>query len=130
LSSSSTALGTSARKTASHETKDASQLFQAVFDTEEVEKQVVAEEARRQKSARHSKKQILRHALHPNEEEDARTVFVGNLPNTIQKRAVEKLFKSCGTITAVRIRCQVLEDVGESEKKEAHVAHILTPIYN
>lgn len=113
-----TAAGSSAASLlAAAATATGSNRFQAIFDTKEVEQQLATEEARREKKS-HGKKQILRHALHPNEEEDARTVFVGNLPNTIQKRAVEKLFKPCGAITAVRIRCQVLEEVGETDKKD------------
>lgn len=54
-------------------------------------------------------KRLLRHALHPNEEEDARTVFVGNLPNTVDKKKVAKAFKDCGAIESVRVRSQALE---------------------
>lgn len=52
---------------------------------------------------------LLRHALHKNEEEDARTIFVGNLPNTVDKKQVAKVFKDCGAIESVRIRSQALE---------------------
>ncbi|GET92770.1 hypothetical protein, conserved [Leishmania tarentolae] len=98
-------------------------LFETVFDTKEVEQELAAQEDRRNR--KRSKKQVLRHALHPNEEEDARTVFVGNLPNTINKRDVEKIFKSCGGITAVRIRCQALEELDEKHQNMGRAVRVL-----
>ncbi|CAJ1993067.1 DRBD9 / Double RNA binding domain protein 9 / NOP12 [Leishmania donovani] len=98
-------------------------LFETVFDTKEVEQELAAQEDRRNR--KRSKKQVLRHALHSNEEEDARTVFVGNLPNTIHKRDVEKIFKSCGSITAVRIRCQALEELDEKHQNLGRAVRVL-----
>ncbi|KAK7195717.1 Double RNA binding domain protein 9 [Novymonas esmeraldas] len=100
-----------------------SALFETVFDTKEVEQELATQEDRRNK--KHSKKQVLRHALHTNEEEDSRTVFVGNLPNTIQKRDVEKIFKPCGSITAVRIRCQALEQLDEKHQNMGRAVRVL-----
>ncbi|KAG8348796.1 putative RNA recognition motif (a k a RRM RBD or RNP domain) [Trypanosoma vivax] len=58
----------------------------------------------------------LRHSLQENEEENCRTVFVGNLVNCIKRRVVEKVFKDCGPIESVRIRAQALETVGARAK--------------
>lgn len=85
------------------------ELFTSVFAQEDVARELQAETNRRNKAKKKNKKQILRHALHKNEEEDKRTAFVGNLPNTVQKRDVEKLFKGVGAIESVRVRCQTLE---------------------
>ncbi|KAI5689322.1 RNA recognition motif [Leishmania braziliensis] len=98
-------------------------LFETVFDTKEVERELATQEGRRNRKL--SKKQVLRHALHANEEEDARTIFVGNLPNTIHKRDVEKIFKSCGSITAVRIRCQALEELDEKHQNMGRAVRVL-----
>ncbi|KAG5491132.1 hypothetical protein JIQ42_01027 [Leishmania sp. Namibia] len=98
-------------------------LFETVFDTKEVEEELALQENRR--NQKRAKKQVLRHALHTNEEEDARTVFVGNLPNTIHKRDVEKIFKSCGRITAVRIRCQALEELDEKHQNRGRAVRVL-----
>jgi nucleolar protein 12 len=103
--------------------KGKTNLFESVFDTREVEQELAAQEERRNR--RHTKKQLLRHALHANEEEDARTVFVGNLPNTIRKREVEKIFKSCGSITAVRVRCQTLEEADEKHQNVGRAVRVL-----
>ncbi|KPI90259.1 putative RNA binding protein [Leptomonas seymouri] len=98
-------------------------LFESIFDTKEVEQELATQEERRNR--KHSKKQVLRHALHSNEEEDARTVFVGNLPNTIHKRDVEKIFKSCGSISSVRIRCQALEELDEKHQNLGRAVRVL-----
>ncbi|KPA86233.1 putative RNA binding protein [Leptomonas pyrrhocoris] len=98
-------------------------LFESVFDTKEIEQELAMQEERR--SRKHTKKQVLRHALHSNEEEDARTVFVGNLPNTIQKRDVEKIFKSCGSIDSVRVRCQTLEEPDEKHQNLGRAVRVL-----
>lgn len=105
------------------ERKAKANLFESVFDTKDIEQELAAQEERRNR--KHAKKQVLRHALHANEEEDARTVFVGNLPNTIQKRDVEKIFKSCGSITAVRVRCQVLEELDEKHQNLGRAVRVL-----
>lgn len=100
-----------------------SKIFATVFDTQEIEHELAAQEERRNR--KHSKKQVLRHALHPNEEEDARTVFVGNLPNTIHKRDVEKIFKTCGTVESVRVRCQTLEELDEKHQNLGRAVRVL-----
>uniref|UniRef100_A0A0A9ZF65 RNA-binding protein 34 n=1 Tax=Lygus hesperus TaxID=30085 RepID=A0A0A9ZF65_LYGHE len=74
---------------------------------------------------KHTKKTLLRHALHQNLDEDGRTVFVGNLPNTIQKRVVEKMFKKCGAIEAVRIRCQALTSANEKSQNVGRAIRVL-----
>jgi RNA recognition motif-containing protein len=38
------------------------------------------------------------------EEEDKRTVFVGNIPVTESKKSITKLFSPCGPIESVRLR--------------------------
>ncbi|KAG5492672.1 hypothetical protein JKF63_01251 [Porcisia hertigi] len=110
-------------RTAANKGEKTKELFETVFDTKEVEQELAAQEDRRNR--KRSKKQVLRHALHPNEDEDARTVFVGNLPNTIHKRDVEKIFKSCGSITAVRIRCQALEELDEKHRNLGRAVRVL-----
>lgn len=72
-----------------------------------------------------SRRKVLRHALHKNEEEDARTVFVGNLPNLIKKREVEKVFKECGPVESVRIRCQALEEADEKSQNAGRGVRVL-----
>lgn len=37
-------------------------------------------------------------------ERNSRTIFVGNLPNTLDQKKVKKLFKACGPVEAARIR--------------------------
>eukprot|EP00744_Colponema_vietnamica_P010829 GILI01015260.1.p1 GENE.GILI01015260.1~~GILI01015260.1.p1 ORF type:complete len:430 (-),score=135.18 GILI01015260.1:96-1385(-) len=54
------------------------------------------------------KKKHLSHAVDRHDDEDGRTVFVGNLPNDIDKRKVMAFFKDCGEIENARIRCQTL----------------------
>ncbi len=65
------------------------------------------------------------HKLDDHEAEDERTVFVGNLPNNVAKKDVEKIFKDCGRIEAVRIRSQVLAKVAEGEKKRGRAVRVL-----
>lgn len=89
-------------------------VFTTVFAAE-VDAQAAALEKvkkARQSGRKKSRKQILRHSLHKNEEEDERTAFVGNLPNTIDKKDVARVFKDCGVIESVRVRCQALESRG------------------
>ncbi|SCU71827.1 Double RNA binding domain protein 9 [Trypanosoma equiperdum] len=69
----------------------------------------------------HGRKKQLRHALHQNEEEDSRTVFVGNLVNDVKRRVLEKVFKTCGPIESVRIRAQALEGEKDLNGGEATV---------
>ncbi|KEG10923.1 putative RNA binding protein [Trypanosoma grayi] len=78
------------------------------------------------------RKKHLRHALQNNEEEENRTVFVGNLVNDVKRRAVERIFKSCGAIECVRIRAQALEEEGrkknegeENQKSRASVGRAI-----
>ena len=40
----------------------------------------------------------------PKEEEEQRTVFVGNLPESIDRKELASMFKSCGKIKSTRIR--------------------------
>lgn len=69
------------------------------------------------------KRKHLRHAVDRNEEEDRRTVFVGNLPNDIDKKVLQKAFRDCGEIESIRIRNQVLE--AETDKKRGRAVRIL-----
>ena len=70
-----------------------------------------------------AKRKNLRHAVDKNEDEDRRTVYVGNLINTVDKKDVLKAFKDCGDIESVRIRNQVLE--AETDKKRGRAVRIL-----
>mmetsp|Transcript_39755 Transcript_39755/g.46277 ORF Transcript_39755/g.46277 Transcript_39755/m.46277 type:complete len:383 (-) Transcript_39755:65-1213(-) len=65
----------------------------------------------------------LRHGIDTNTDEDRRTVFVGNVPNTVDKKALQKAFKDCGEIDSIRIRNQVLEP--EDEKKRGRAVRVL-----
>jgi nucleolar protein 12 len=71
------------------------------------------------------KKRHLSHRSDDHEDEDERTVFVGNLPNTVLKKQVSKIFKDCGAIEAVRIRSQVLAHVADGDKKRGRAVRIL-----
>lgn len=42
-------------------------------------------------------------------ERNSRTIFVGNLPNTLDQRGIEKLFKTFGPVESARIRSVVPE---------------------
>lgn len=77
----------------------------------------------KESASRHAAPKRLRHALHRDDEEEKRTVFVGNLPNNIDKKEVMKAFRDCGDIECVRIRNQVLEE--EKEKKRGRAVRVL-----
>lgn len=53
-------------------------------------------------------------------ERNSRTIFVGNLPNSLDQKAVAKLFKDCGPVETARIR----SIVAEKEKMPPKVALI------
>lgn len=63
------------------------------------------------------KKKHLSHAVDRDPDEDSRTVFVGNLPNDVDKRKVLGFFKDCGEIENARIRCQVLKNDANSKQR-------------
>jgi len=44
-------------------------------------------------------------------EEESRTIFVGNLPPTITRRALAAIFKSCGNVLSARLRSQAVTGV-------------------
>lgn len=71
------------------------------------------------------KKKHKVHARDDHADEDKRTVFVGNLPNTVSRKAVEKHFKSCGPIESVRIRAQVLRALTSGEKERGRAVRVL-----
>lgn len=55
-----------------------------------------------------SEKKMERKARHKNRRDktkDLRTIFVGNLPITYDKKQLKKLFRPCGKIENVRFRC-------------------------
>eukprot|EP00796_Vickermania_ingenoplastis_P005303 gene5303-3806_t len=87
-------------------------LFSTVFSTEEAENEIAQLERKKK-----GKPQLLRHAIHKNEDEDKRTVFIGNIQNTTTRKEIKNIFKDCGAIESVRIRCQALEEPKDSEKK-------------
>lgn len=99
-------------------------IFQTVFSTDDSEvARLAAQETK--KGRKKTKRQVLRHNLHANEEEDERTAFVGNLPNLVKMRDVEKVFKDCGAIECVRIRCQALEALDEKSKNAGRAVRVL-----
>jgi nucleolar protein 12 len=77
----------------------------------------------KESASRHAAPKRLRHALHRDNEEEKRTVFIGNLPNDIDKKEILKAFKDCGDIESVRIRNQALEE--EREKKRGRAVRVL-----
>lgn len=95
-------------------------LFKSVFLPDEAEGQVSS--VRKSGSA---KRVLLRHAIHKNEEEDNRTIFVGNICNTTTRKEVKAIFKECGPIEAVRIRCQVLTDPEETHRSVGRGIRVL-----
>lgn len=96
------------------------ELFASVFSPEEAENEIAA--AQRQKK---SKPQLLRHAIHKNEEEDQRTIFVGNISNVTTRKEVKGIFKDCGAIESVRIRCQMLTPPTETGKAIGRAIRVL-----
>lgn len=58
-------------------------------------------------------------------ERNSRTIFVGNLPNTFDKRKLAKLFKACGPIETARIRSVV----PQKEKLSPKVALITKKLH-
>lgn len=90
------------------------ELFHTVFSAEDVKKAAAAQDSQK------GKPKHLRHSIHKDENEDKRTVFVGNISNSATRKEVKNIFKDCGSIESVRIRCQALtemqdgKDVGRS----------------
>nr|CCC93152.1 putative RNA binding protein [Trypanosoma congolense IL3000] len=93
--------------TTSHDEETNDKIFRTLFVEDLTSDNVGKEGSRRQRRRKH-----MSHALQENSEEDARTVFVGNLVNDVKRRTVEKIFKSCGTIESLRIRGQAVVDEG------------------
>lgn len=96
------------------------EVFKSVFLSEEPLDQVSSTGRKR-----NSKHTLLRHALHRNEEEDSRTIFVGNISNTTTRKEVKNIFKDCGPIEAVRIRCQVLKNSEENDRNVGRGIRVL-----
>lgn len=56
----------------------------------------------------------------PNIEENRRTVFVNNLPNDCDRKALKKFFIKCGEVESVRLRCiQLAEQKGDKNRGRA-----------
>lgn len=53
------------------------------------------------------------------EDKNARSIFVGNLPSTVKRRDVRKHFKNCGDIESVRLRGIIPEKLSQSKKVAA-----------
>lgn len=66
------------------------------------------------------KKSLARQKKKFDFERNARTIFVGNLPTTLDQKGVQKLFKECGPIESARIR----SIIAEKEKLSPKVALI------
>ena len=70
---------------------------------------------------------IISHCVSPKDTDaDARTLFVGNLPTSIKKAQILKLFSPFGKITNARFRGAVSNDPKQSKK----VAAITQNIHN
>lgn len=59
-------------------------------------------------------------------EQNNRTIFVGNLPNTIDQKGIAKLFTDCGPVESSRIRC-VVPDKEKLAPKVALIAKRMHP---
>ena len=53
---------------------------------------------------------------------ETRTVFVGNIPSSCTKKQIQRLFKTCGKVESVRVRCLQVEK-GKLPKKIAVRTH-------
>ena len=53
---------------------------------------------------------------------ESRTIFVGNIPNTCSRKQIHQLFKTCGKVESVRVRCLQVKD-GKLPKKIAVRTH-------
>ena len=68
------------------------------------------------------------------DEEQRRTIFVGNLPSTTSRKSLASMFKSCGTVVSARIRS--LSAGGVKLPKEqagnqvCHVIHLFIHVYS
>lgn len=74
------------------------------------------------------RKRHLSHKKDPiGKDEIKRTIFVGNLPNTIQHQQVEKFFaqKTGGEVEAARVRCVHLAPLPEGERDRGRGVRIL-----
>ncbi|XP_049860200.1 RNA-binding protein 34-like [Schistocerca gregaria] len=49
-------------------------------------------------------------------EQEERTIFVKNLPHTLNKKKIKKIFKEFGEIESIRLRCAAVEDIKISKK--------------
>ena len=70
-------------------------------------------------------KKHLSHAVDKHDEEDVRTVFVGNLPNNIQRKTISNFFADCGEIENTRIRCQAVKEQEVDKPKKGRAIQIL-----
>lgn len=70
-------------------------------------------------------KKHLSHAVDKHDEEDVRTVFVGNLPNNIQRKTISQFFADCGEIESTRIRCQAVKEQPLEKPKKGRAIQIL-----
>lgn len=66
-----------------------------------------------------SKPRARRSSCDPRE---TRTVFVGNIPSTCTRRQIQKLFKTCGKVETVRVRCLQVKE-GKLPRKVAIRKH-------
>ncbi|XP_013385011.1 RNA-binding protein 34 isoform X2 [Lingula anatina] len=57
-----------------------------------------------------------RNKYKPDKQKDSKTIFVGNLPAKIKKKALEKMFKKYGNIESIRLRNAVSSDPKVSKK--------------
>lgn len=104
----------------SSEPSDIEQDFD--MDDDSAGEDQIREESNTTKGARHEKGNRKEKRLKKkfDFERNSRTIFVGNLPKTIDQKGVSKLFKPCGPVEAARIR----NVVPEKEKLPPKVALI------
>lgn len=58
----------------------------------------------------------------PRDPRETRTVFVGNIPSTCTRRQIRQLFKTCGKVETVRVRCLQVKE-GKLPRKVAMRTH-------
>jgi len=80
---------------------------------EEKEEEIEEKEEEKRGKRRKRKRDYLK-AKDP--EQERRTVFVGNLPNTTDKNHLKKLFSEFGKVEAIRFRCALRKDLSISKK--------------
>jgi len=99
-----TTTATTSTTTKTKNTREDSQTSKKNADTPTI----TDEEKDTSKTQQQEQQQSIKNPTDDNKDDDkeAKTVFVGNLPNTFTRKLLEKLFGPCGKIESTRIRAQ------------------------